>query len=148
MEGMAVKRLTIFLALLVGTTLSVFAAEATSSQRHELAQAVADEIHSNPGAFHRLKAVEVGAAVVDGYNALADWRSPDQAQKGQVSFYLACDHWNVGHVSFDRTLTPAEIESGDHPFGKPQGSKLLAELAGLETQHIAYLKPASGTKRC
>ncbi len=140
--------LVLLLLLVFSTTLAAYAAQATSSQRHELAQAVADEIHSNPAAFHRLKAAEVGAAVVDGYNALADWRSPDRSQKGQVSFYLACDHWNVGHVSFDRALTPAEIESGDHPFGKPQGSKLLAELAGLETRNIAYLKPATGTKRC
>jgi hypothetical protein len=143
------KLLPLLLLLLVAaTTLSVLAAQATPSQRQELAQAVADEIHSNPATFHHLKAVEVGAAVVDGYNALADWRSPDRAHKGQVSFYLACDHWNVGHASFDRGLTAAQIESGDHPFGKPQGSKQLAELAGLDTQDIAYLKPATGKKRC
>ena len=143
------KRTAIVLILLVAsTTLSALAAQATAAQRQELAQAVADAIHSNAATFHHLKAVEVGAAVVDGYNALADWRSHDQAQRGQVSFYLACDHWNVGNVSFGRALTPQEIASGDHPFGKPNGSKQLAELAALETQNVAYLKPAIGTKRC
>ncbi|MGB6986148.1 MAG: hypothetical protein WBD74_09280 [Candidatus Aquilonibacter sp.] len=136
------------LLLVASSTLSVFAAQAMPAQRQELAQAVADAIHTNPATFHRIKAVEVGAAVVDGYNALANWRSQDQTQHGQVSFYLACDHWNVGNVSFGRALTPAQIESGDHPFGKPDGSKQLAELAGLETRNIAYLKPATGKGRC
>jgi hypothetical protein len=143
------KRTAIVLLLFVASaTLSALAAQATSTQRQELAQAVADEIHTSPATFHQLKAVEVGAAVVDGYNALANWRSHDQAQHGQVSFYLACDHWNVGNVSFGRALTPAQIESGDHPFGKPDGSKQLAELAGLATKNIAYLKPATGKGRC
>ncbi|HTZ53622.1 MAG TPA: hypothetical protein VMB20_01055 [Candidatus Acidoferrum sp.] len=140
---------TIVLVFLVAsTTLSLFAAQATSAQRQELAQAVANEIHANPATFHHLKTVEVGAAVVDGYNALADWRSHDQTQHGQASFYLACDHWNVGNVSFGRALTPAQIESGDHPFGKPDGGKQLAELAALETKHIAYLKPPVGRHSC
>ncbi len=145
---MKTRSAIVLLLLVTSTTLSVFAAQATSTQRQELAQAVADEIHTNPATFHHLRAVEVGAAVVDGYNALADWRSQDQTQHGQVSFYLACDHWNVGNVSFGRALTAVQIESGDHPFGKPNGSKQLAELAGLTTKNIAYLKPATGKARC
>jgi hypothetical protein len=141
------KLLPLLLLCLASTTMAI-AATATASQRQELAQAVADAIHANPATFHHLKAIEVGAAVVDGYNALADWRSQDRSQHGQVSFYLACDHWNVGNVSFGRMLTAAEIESGDHPFGKPNGSAQLAELAGLQTNTVAYLKPATGTKRC
>jgi hypothetical protein len=142
------KLLPLLLLFIASTTIAVYAAAATASQRQELAQAVADAIHTNPATFHDVKAVEVGAAVVDGYNALADWRSQDRSQHGQVSFYLACDHWNVGNVSFGRALTAAQIESGDHPFGKPNGNKQLAELAGLQTNTVAYLKPATGTKRC
>jgi hypothetical protein len=136
------------LLFLLLTTAVAFAAQATAAQRQELAQAVADAIHANATTFHQLKAVEVGAAVVDGYNALADWRSTDRTQHGQVSFYLACDHWNVGNVSFGRPLTAAQVESGDHPFGKPDGNKQLAELAALDTQNIAYLKRAIGKAGC
>ena len=138
----------VILAVLVVAWLPATAGQASLAERQRIAHDVASEIHANPSTFHHLKGVEIGAAVVNGYNALADWRSTDGMQHGQVALFIACDHWNVSSVSFGRNLTPREIQSGDHPFGKPDGRAQLAELAALEAKNTAYLRPATGSTRC
>ncbi|GEM_PF-4565671 len=128
-------------------------AAATLRERAAMSQSVADYVHDpGMGVYHtnpfKTNSVEIGAAVVEtssdplSYSrfALADWRSQDASSHGQVFFRYLCDHWNVTSVSIGRPLTFQEILAARTP--KTVAENLVAGLAGLESQQVAYLEPA------
>jgi hypothetical protein len=129
------------------------AEQASPKDRARMAVSIADYIHdgdygkSNP---FKTGAVEVGAVVIESHWALADWRSADGSTHGQVSFFYECDHWNVGAVSIGGALSVQNLiaRKGLGQMPAPAATKLAAELTQLESQEIAYLKPAKATGDC
>ena len=97
----------------------------------------------------KTKFVELGAAAIEGNWALADWRSEDGKQRGQASFAYLCDHWNLEKVKIGHPLHAQDLV-GHRLGGAPVAfaEKLVADLKLLETQHIAYLKPAHSEVGC
>lgn len=124
---------------------------ATVHERAELSVTIASYLHnrdygkSNP---FGTGAVEVGAAVIESRFALADWKSADGKEQGQVVFFYACDSWNVGKVT--RSPFQAQDLTGHYQgdLTKEDAAKLVAELKWAEGQSIGYLKPAKPTTGC
>src|SRR5579864_186720 len=121
---------------------------ATVRERTELSIMIASYLHnrdygkSNP---FKTDAVEIGAAVIESHFALADWKSADGKEHGQVVFFYLCDSWNVGKVT--ESAFRAQDLTGRYLGDLPQedAAKLIAELKWAEGQGVSYLKPAQPT---
>ncbi len=127
-----------------------YAAQASLRERTEMSISIADYIvdagKSNPFKAH---SVELGTATIEGHWALADWRSADGKVQGRVSFFFLCDHWNVGKVITRRDLRAHDFVGGGMSGIPAEASgKLVAELSRLESQHVAFLKPARAGPSC
>lgn len=128
----------------------ISAAQASIGDRIRMSEEIANYIHGS-GRSNAFKAgaVELGPATVEGNFALADWRSADRKRHGQVSFFYACDHWNVGKISVGRPFQAKDLVSKDlSNVSLKTAAKLLADLKQLENQHVAYLKPAHDEGSC
>jgi hypothetical protein len=145
---------TIILATLIAlaSIAPASAVTANAQTRQRLAITISDYIadhdygKSNP---FKTNAVEIGAAAKEGNYALADWRSPDGKLQGQVSFFYACDGWNVGVVTADRPLEVKDLTGNS--FGQMPddvASKLVTDVAQFASLRVAYLKPAPAGPRC
>jgi hypothetical protein len=143
--------------IILASISQAIAGSASVSDRTDMAVEIATDIRyyqkaGLPNPF-RTKAVELGpTAVEDGKSAgslaLADWRSADGKTHGQVLFYGMCG-WHVGSVSVGHRLAAndAKVFSGFLVSAK-DFSKLAADLAALEPQHVAYLNPAPPETGC
>jgi hypothetical protein len=144
-------------AILIGAIIFIISAWptgarlATVRERVGLSVTIASYLHnrdygkSNP---FETGAVAVGAAVVESHFALADWKSADGKEKGQVDFFYACDSWNVGKV------TKAQFRVQDltgrrlGEVTREDAAKMIAELKWAERQGVGYLRPAKPTTTC
>jgi hypothetical protein len=135
---------------------AVFSAPAAGAQaslldRQLMSIAIADYIHnrdfgtSNP--FHAVS-IEVGATVIDWPYALADWRSADGKEHGQVSFVHLCDHWNVESVSRGQRMRVSDVMESTHDISAKTATKLIADLLSAEDRHVAFLKPSHAGVSC
>ncbi|HME81814.1 MAG TPA: hypothetical protein VKF82_07030 [Candidatus Eremiobacteraceae bacterium] len=141
--------------LFVFTPAVTDARQASVQERLAMSVSIADYIHyhnyygkTNP---FKTEAVELGAAATEGRFALADWRSADDREHGQASFYTVCDTRFVGTVSTGRPLTTQNLVGQpklESSVPAPIAAKLVAEVAQLEDLHIAYLKPAQWGTTC
>jgi hypothetical protein len=130
----------------------VCAREASRDDRARMAVSIANCIHDEPNcarSFDGATAIEIGTAAIEGNVAIADWHEGRGSRYGQVGFFYLCDHWNVGPVSNGVPLRPAQLLMNP-PWGptKATASKLVAELAQLETQHVGYITPAKPGPDC
>lgn len=138
-----------FVSLCLGT---VSGGEASRDDRARMAVSVAECIRDEPKcarAFAGAGAVEIGAAAIEGDAAIADWREARGSRHGQVGFFYACDHWNVGPVTKAAPLRPAQLVTGPRwGASRATANKLVSELAQLESEHVAFLKPAEPGPDC
>lgn len=143
-------------ALLVCTLLLTTGARskpASIVDRKLMAVEVANYIQQH-GTFKGAKQVMIGRAIVEGMWALADWKAAKGSQSGQVGFYFACDHWNVGVVSVGTNLT-ARTLAGMWSFEPltaaaktARAQKLIAQMQQARRANVAYLPPAKATGGC
>jgi hypothetical protein len=129
----------------------VSAKQASLQDRLLLSQTVANYIndpdYKGYKYFNGAHAVEIGAAVIEGNGALADWRSVDGKNYGQVAFFHLCDAWNVLSVSNKVPLRAEQIRS-HWGITKNIASVLIAQLRALEPKHVVYLKPPQAQQSC
>jgi hypothetical protein len=141
-------------------TLSIapaFAQQASLQDRTRMAVSIADYIHDGdydrsqgrPNPF-KSDAVELGAVAIQGHWALGNWRLADESIHGQVFFFYECDHWNVGNVATGSSLKVQDLvaRQGVGRIPSPSAARLVADLVQLESQHVAYLKPAKPEMTC
>jgi|SRR5579872_719021 len=148
-ERITMRAVIIGLVLVVGSISPCHAAEASVQDRIGLSVSISDYIrdikYENTSNLFRTTTVEIGATVIEDSSALADWRSADGKKHGQVFFYHMCEHWWVEAVSVGRALSAHEI-AGRIPAAA--ATRLVAELANVEDQPVAYLKPARPGGTC
>jgi hypothetical protein len=144
------RRILLSLMLVIVSISPVIAAQATVQDRMRMSVEIADYIRDSgkSNEFHA-GSVNLGAAVIEGHWAIADWRSEGDKLHGQVAFAFLCDHWNLERVTIGRPLRVQDLV-GHHTGGSPVAiaEKLVADLKSLETQHIAYMKPAHAGVEC
>ena len=138
------KRTVTVIALLIIIMGSAYAKQASLEDRLRLSQTVANYVNDPEVKgykhFKGARAVEIGAAVIEGNSALADWRSVDGKDHGQVAFFYLCDGSNVRSVSRKVPLRPEQIRT-HWGITKNTARTLIAQLRALESKHVAYLKP-------
>ena len=144
-------RSTVVSFLLVLLTISpTNAAQASVQDRERFSIVIASYIRDlGKSNEFETKFVELGATVVEGNSALADWKSEDGKLYGQVSFFYLCDGWNVGKVVLARHLRAQDLKG--HSLGNVPETvalKLVEELKELEKQNVAYLKPGRAELGC
>ena len=139
------------LTLVVFFVQPVSAEQASLQDRLLLSQTVANYIndpdYKGYKHFGGARAVEIGAAVVEGNGAIANWRSIDGKHYGQVAFYHRCDSWNVLTVSNKVPLQPRQVIMPGL-ITKRAAIMLIAQLGALETKRVAYLKPPRAQVSC
>ena len=125
--------------------------QASFQDRLLLSQAVANYVNDPDFKgykyFNGTRAVQIGAAVIEGIGALADWRSVDGKHHGQVAFLHRCDSWNVLRVSNNAPLRAEQIAT-DGGLTRSIARVLVAGLSALESQHVAYLGPQRAQVSC
>lgn len=141
----------LILTLAANPTTAPPAREASIADRTGMSVEIADYI-KDAGRANEFKtgAVEVGAAAIEGQTALADWRSADGKERGQVTFFHSCDHWNLGRVSIGHAITANGLHASHLP-GSPSvddAIRLVDELRRLEVRHVAFLAPARAGISC
>jgi len=128
----------------------ISAAQASIQDRTRMSVSIADYIHDyGKSNSFKTNAVELGPAGVEGHSALADWRSADGKHRGQISFFYLCDHWNVGKISTGQPLRAKDlVGQALSSMSTRTAAKLIADLKQLESQHVAYLRPAHNEVSC
>jgi hypothetical protein len=153
MRAVAIGLMLVFLSISPAN-----ARHASVQDRMEMAVTIATDIHfdqklrlSNP---FKTNAVELGPTAIErsaqfGELALADWHSAEGRVHGQVLLVPMCG-WRVHAVSVGRRLKARDLNVRPDllPATVKVFSKLSAEVVELETQHVAYLKPALPITGC
>jgi hypothetical protein len=146
-----VRRAVTAIALFIVFVAPAQAKQASLQDRLLLSQTVANYINDPDlkgyNDFNGARAVEIGAAVIEGIGALADWRSVDGKHHGQVAFLHRCDSWNVLRVSNNVSLRAEQIAT-DGGITRSVARLLVARLSALEPRRVAYLKPPRAQMSC
>jgi hypothetical protein len=153
------RRLTLALAALAFLSFLLpppsMAKEASDRDREQMSIEIANYIHdpygveSHPNAFGGGHRIAVGAAIVQGTYALADWRSADGKHWGQVAFFYMCDNWNIGPITNTRRMSVRELSAMTRSaHDKAVPAKLIAELTVLENRRIALMPPSRPMRGC
>lgn len=127
---------------------SFHAAKASNQDRWFISLSINSDIRywkrdGEPNPFGT-NSVELGPTAIAEYWALADWQSVDGKKHGQVFLSTkGCQVWQVQQVSVGRRLTTKEVNTV-YMLPPRLGAELMDELGGLESQHIAYMKPVMG----
>jgi hypothetical protein len=129
--------------LMFATCTLAHAGMASKSEQVEMGIAIATDIHDNGTGGFRTRSVEIGPAMIEGPWALADWRSADGTENGQVLFRYICNNWNVWSVTAG-AFGARKLAQRGVPSGK--ATALLADLSQL--QHVAFTKVGPPGSTC
>jgi hypothetical protein len=97
----------------------------------------------------KLGSVEIGGGYVEGYWAIASWRSVDRKRRGQAVFFHMCDHWNLAETRVD-VFTKSNLSRlhRAQPLTPQIAARLETDSLRLQRIHTAYLPPSHRTRTC
>ena len=97
----------------------------------------------------QLGSVEIGGGYVEGYWAIASWRSVDGKRRGQAVFFHVCDHWNLAETR-EGVFTKSDLSRLHRvqPLTPQIAAQLEVDSIKLQRVHTAYLPLSHRTPTC